>query len=110
MTTAAPPMFDVDLAVGTPSPESLTMLSRVNPDALAPDDAIALAIGCELGKRLLDGIQLRALATAAEGKRREKGDLSAPGHELAAATGLHRHDQPAEPISPAPSCTGCQPP
>ena len=93
MTTTAPPVFDVDLAVGTPSPESLALLSRIDPDTLTPDDATALAIGCELGKRLLDGIQLRALAVAADRTRREKGDLSAPGQELAAATGLHRHDR-----------------
>src|SRR3954471_5622365 len=81
--------FDPDQLVGAPSPQTLAMLLTADPEGLDPADATAGAIGCELAERLIHGMQLRFLAAAAQGRRREKGDLSAPGQELAAATGLY---------------------
>src|SRR3954451_12366967 len=83
-----PREFDADAVLGPASAETIALLLAVDPEALDRDDAVAAAAGFELAKRLLDGLQLRCLASAA-GKRREPGELSEVGQELSAATNMH---------------------
>jgi hypothetical protein len=80
--------LDVELAEGTPSPESIAMLLAVDPASLPRAAAVAAAIGVERAKRLLDAVGLRFQARAA-GLQPLLRDVDEAAQEISAALGMH---------------------